>query len=267
MKNIKKNIRTAVILCGGKGSRLGELGKKIPKTLVKVQNKPILWYILNVLKRNSFNHFILTLGYRGNMIKKYLKNNKNYNNFNIEAISTGYNTSIAQRIFKIKNRIKSNNFLLLNGDAIFDDNLNKFYNNNEKKKCDITFLGCSAKLNLGIVGKIKNKIVSFERDIDFVSIKKKNYNSFIGYVYSGISIMNTKILRSNFKNFTNFEKQFYPRIIEKYDSNFESIDGFWYSIDNVKDINVAHNKILTKYSFIKKLKKKLNIYEKFFLEK
>ena len=69
MKNIKQSIRTAVILCGGKGSRLGELGKKIPKTLVKVQSKPILWYILNILKKNSFNHFILPLGYKGSMIK------------------------------------------------------------------------------------------------------------------------------------------------------------------------------------------------------
>ena len=41
------NYRTAVILCGGKGTRLGELGKKFPKTLVKIQGKPILWYIFN----------------------------------------------------------------------------------------------------------------------------------------------------------------------------------------------------------------------------
>ena len=44
-------IRTAVILCGGKGTRLGNLGKKLPKTLVKVQGKPIIWYIINTLKK------------------------------------------------------------------------------------------------------------------------------------------------------------------------------------------------------------------------
>jgi glucose-1-phosphate cytidylyltransferase len=264
---MKKKIRTAVILCGGKGSRLGELGKKIPKTLVKVQGKPILWYILHILKKNYFNHFILTLGYRGRVIKEYLKNNKIYNNFNIEAISTGSNNSIAQRIFKIKNKIRSNNVLLLNGDAIFDDNLNKFYKNHVKKKCGITFLGCNATLNLGIVGKIKKKIVSFERDIDFSSVKKKNFNNFTGYIYSGISIMNTKVFRLDFKKFSNFEKQFYPKIINKYKSNFESINGFWYSIDNVKDINMAHDKRLKKYSLIKKIKKKINNYEKNFLEK
>jgi len=262
-----KDFKTAVILCGGKGSRLGELGKRIPKTLVKVQNKPILWYILNILKRNSFNHFILTLGHRGGLIKKYLKNNKYYKSFNIETVSTGINSSIAQRVFKIKNKIFSNNFLLLNGDAIFDDNLNEIYNNHEKKKYGITFLGCSTKSNLGIVGKINNKIVSFDRDIDFYSIKKKNCNNFTGYVYSGISIINTKILRLNFKNFKNFEKQLYPIIIKKYNTNFESLKGFWYSIDNIKDMNIANNKISNKFFFIKKIKKKLSIYEKKFLEK
>ena len=45
------NFRTAVILCGGKGTRLGILGKKKPKTLLKVQTKEILWFIINVLKK------------------------------------------------------------------------------------------------------------------------------------------------------------------------------------------------------------------------
>ena len=58
---IKK--KTTVILCGGKGTRLGTLGKKVPKTLVKVQNKEILWYILKHLKKNGFNDIILPLGY------------------------------------------------------------------------------------------------------------------------------------------------------------------------------------------------------------
>ena len=53
--------KTAVILCGGLGSRLGNLGKKIPKTLVKVHGKPIIWYIVKFLQLQSFNHFILLI--------------------------------------------------------------------------------------------------------------------------------------------------------------------------------------------------------------
>ena len=65
--------RSAVILCGGKGGRLGSLSKKIPKSLVNIQNYPILWFIINILKKNKFDHFILPIGHKGNQIKKFVK--------------------------------------------------------------------------------------------------------------------------------------------------------------------------------------------------
>ena len=117
--------KTAVILCGGKGTRLGLLGKKIPKSLVKIHKYPIIWYIVNALRYHSINHFILPLGYEGHLIKNYLKKNKECNNLNIDLIDTGLETTISRRIFYIRNKIKSENFVLLNGDAIFDFNLSK----------------------------------------------------------------------------------------------------------------------------------------------
>ena len=54
-------IKSAIILCGGRGSRLGNLGKKIPKTLVKIHNKPILWYIVKALKKKFNKSFYLTI--------------------------------------------------------------------------------------------------------------------------------------------------------------------------------------------------------------
>ena len=130
--------KTAIILCGGKGSRLGETGKKIPKTLIQVQKKPILWYIINELIYNGgFNHFILPVGHKGEMINKYIVKNfvtKKYKNIKFDIINTGLNTSISNRIFKVSNRIISNNFLLLNGDAIFSFKLKNFFTNHLKKK-------------------------------------------------------------------------------------------------------------------------------------
>ena len=101
-----KEKRTAIILCGGKGTRLGSITKKIPKSLVKINNKPIIWYILKILRKNNFNHFILPTGYKGNQLKKYL-NKKIFKNFKFDIISTGVNTPIAKRIFTIKKYIKS----------------------------------------------------------------------------------------------------------------------------------------------------------------
>ena len=126
--------KTAVILCGGKGTRLGSIGKKIPKTLVKIHNKEIIWFIIKILQKNSFNHFILPLGYKGNYIKRYLQKEKSLKNLKIEIVDTGLNTSIAKRIYKIKKKILSKNFILLNGDAIFDFNFKKIFSKNIKKK-------------------------------------------------------------------------------------------------------------------------------------
>ena len=131
-------IKTEVILCGGKGTRLGTLGKKIPKTLSKVNGKKIIWNIIKSLSKNSFNHFILPVGYKGKMIKKYLLKEKDFHGKNIKIIFTGINTPISQRIFKIKKFIKSKNFVLLNGDGIFKFNLNQIFQEHESKKNSIT---------------------------------------------------------------------------------------------------------------------------------
>ena len=159
MINLNKNkYKTAVILCGGKGTRLGSLGKKINKSLVEIHNYPIIWYIIKMLKRHSFNHFIIPLGYKGSMVKNYLKKFIDLKDSNIETIDTGINSTIANRIYLIKKRVKSKNFLLLNGDAIFDFNLKEIFNNHERKKFDMTFITCDAKFDYGIVGKKMAKL-------------------------------------------------------------------------------------------------------------
>ena len=170
-KSTNSHLNSAIILCGGRGTRLGNLGKKIPKTLVKIHGKPILWYILKSLLKNSINHFILPLGYKGNQIKKYIDTDKELKRLNIDLVETGLDTNISKRIFLVKNKIKSKNIVLLNGDAIFEFNLEKIFKNHLSKKIDITFLGCSAPLSYGIVGIKSGKIKSFERDIEFNFVK------------------------------------------------------------------------------------------------
>ena len=149
-----KKIKTAVILCGGKGSRLGATGKKIPKTLIVIQKKPILWYILSeLILKHKFNHFILPIGHKGQMIKNYISKgftNKRNRHVSFDIIDTGIDTSISRRIFKIKNKINSKHFLLLNGDAIFNFKIGKIFNNHIKKNLDLTLLTCNVISPFGL---------------------------------------------------------------------------------------------------------------------
>ena len=256
-------INTAVILCGGKGTRLGHLSKKIPKSLVPVKNKPIIWYILKTLKKNGFNHFILPIGYKGNLIKNYINKSNQFRNYNIDIVNTGNNSTISYRIFKIINFIKSNDFLLCNGDALFDFNLKKIFDDHIKfKNSYITFLGTYANLPYGTITIKKGLAHSFKRDIVYDSVVKSHKGSkILNYLYSGMAVIKSKSLSKEILKYKNFELGFYPKMIKNKKCKFKNIDGFWRSIDSIKDLNRLNNKD-TKFK-INKILKKLSKPKKF----
>ena len=253
------NFRTAVILCGGKGTRLGVLGKKKPKTLLKVQGKEIMWFIINVLKKNKFNHLILPLGYKGSYIKEFLRKNKKFN-LKIDCIQTGINSNIGYRISKIKNKILSKNFLLLNGDAIFNVNIDKIFKEHEKKDKVVSFLSGEIVYPYGTIGIKKGIVKDFKRNLTYDAIKTRANNSYIAYNYTGMSIIKSKIIKQdrNYKNSKNFEKTFFPKLIRLNKSRLIKIKGFWHSIDNVKDLAAVNFKMRenNQYLKVKDIKKK-----------
>lgn len=60
-----------VILCGGMGTRLREASERLPKPLVDIGGRPVLWHIMKLYAHHGFTHFVLALGYKGNEIKRY----------------------------------------------------------------------------------------------------------------------------------------------------------------------------------------------------
>ena len=258
MKILKsKDVRTVVILCGGRGTRLGAVTKKTPKSLVMIKDKPIIWYILKILKKNKFNHFILPIGYKGRSIKKYL-DNKIFSDYDLKIVPTGINTPIAKRIFNIKKYIKSENFLLLNGDAIFDFNLSKIIKNHIKSNLHLSLMTCKVISPFGVIIIKDNKPINFKRDMIYDALNINN-SMYKGAIFTGMALINKEIFKSiNYKSFSNFEVSFYPKILKKKKSSYSQINGFWYAMDNPKDINVA-NKLEKKNEiskYISKLKNK-----------
>ena len=63
-----------LILAGGFGSRLSEYSKDIPKPMVIIANKPILWHIMKTYSAHNVNDFIICCGYKGYIIKEYFSN-------------------------------------------------------------------------------------------------------------------------------------------------------------------------------------------------
>ena len=77
-----------IILAGGWGSRLGQLSGVVPKPMVLIGNKPILWHIMKIYSYYGFNDFIIALGVKGHVIKNYFYNFESRNNdFTIDLSS------------------------------------------------------------------------------------------------------------------------------------------------------------------------------------
>ncbi|HEY3272818.1 MAG TPA: glucose-1-phosphate cytidylyltransferase [Methanocella sp.] len=135
----------AVILCGGKGTRMREETEFKPKPLVEIGEMPILWHIMKIYSYYGFNDFVLCLGYKGNMIKDYFLNfewftndftlqlgdgnrktrihTNSLQNWNITFANTGEETDTGGRVKKIEKYIDDEDFFLTYGDAVANINI------------------------------------------------------------------------------------------------------------------------------------------------
>ena len=110
-----------VILAGGKGTRVSEYTRLIPKPMVPIGSKPILEHIIKYYMKFGFKEFIIASGYKHSIIENYFKNKKN-----IKCIYTGKNTLTGGRLLKLKKFFRNGeNFMLTYGDGLTNQNIKK----------------------------------------------------------------------------------------------------------------------------------------------
>ncbi len=134
-----------LILAGGYGTRLSEETGKIPKPMLEVGEKPILWHIMKTYSHYGFNEFIILLGYKGYLIKEYfanyflhqsdvtfdLANNKieihdsTSEPWKVTLLNAGLNTMTGGRILKTKDMVNNETFMLTYGDGVADIQIDK----------------------------------------------------------------------------------------------------------------------------------------------
>ena len=133
----------AVILAGGFGSRLSEATNLIPKPMVEIGGKPILWHIMKIYSHYGINEFVICCGYKQYVIKEYFANYFRHNcdmtvdlsnntttihdnhseNWKVTMVDTGLNTMTGGRIKRVQKYIGNERFLLTYGDGVADLNI------------------------------------------------------------------------------------------------------------------------------------------------
>ena len=164
----KKHEEHVVIMAGGYGTRLGFLTKRCPKALLKFNNKPLLQYILEHIKRNKFYNIHLSVFFLKKIIKKFICSNNSFDlkiKFVEEKKPLGTIGSI-----KLIKKI-SNNFIVMNCDVVSDINLVEFLKFHKKNKSLLTIATKQFRYKnpYGVIVSNNNKFISFKEkpEIDF----------------------------------------------------------------------------------------------------
>ncbi len=196
-----------VILCGGKGSRLKEETEFRPKPMVTIGGKPILWHIMKGYACYGYNHFILCLGYKGEMIKDYFLNHRAFSNdfhldtqsnalsiqaqnnddFKITFADTGENTLTGERLIKVLKYIPTNQFMVTYGDGVSDVDvraLHAFHNAKEMARGVAgTITGIHPRSKYGLIKTDDDVITEF-----------KQYPKLQEYTNGGFMVFNASFL-------------------------------------------------------------------------
>jgi len=114
---------TVAILCGGRGTRLQERTHAIPKALVEIGGRPILWHVIRVYAAQGFRRFVLLSGYLGEAIEEFVAATEWPEPVRIECLDTGLDTPTGGRICLAADRLDDGAFSVTYADGVADIDL------------------------------------------------------------------------------------------------------------------------------------------------
>ncbi|MDC2866842.1 sugar phosphate nucleotidyltransferase [Bacillus sp. BP-3] len=240
-----------IILCGGKGLRMQGILEDVPKPLVRVQGKPLIWHIMNWYSKFGHQEFILPLGYKGEQIKEYFMNynwkesdlvldlQKNQyqlleeqKSWNIKFIDTGMETMTGARLKRLENHVQDELFLLTYGDGLAHIDINELIKIHKEKGKVATLTGIRKNSQYGLL-QVENGIVTeFKEKPLLDSLINGGFFVFNKAIFNYLSDEDTCIL----------EEEPLRNLIKNNELAIYEYNGFWISVDTPKDLKDANEK-------------------------
>jgi glucose-1-phosphate cytidylyltransferase len=118
-----QNAGSVVVLCGGRGTRLQEHTHSIPKALVEIGGRPILWHVVRIYAAQGLCRFVLCTGYLGEMIERFVASEPWPEPVEIECVDTGLDTPTGGRIKLVEDRVAAGTVHATYADGVADIDL------------------------------------------------------------------------------------------------------------------------------------------------
>jgi len=232
-----------LILAGGFGTRLGE-ETIIPKPMIEIGERPIIWHIMKIYSHYKFNEFIILLGYKGFVIKEYFANyflhknnvkidleknkleiiNNSCEPWKITLIDTGLDTMTGGRLKRAEKYVDNQTFMFTYGDGVSNINISKLVKFHKKNKKLITMSTVKPKEKYGSAEiDENNKIIKFME-------KPK-----IGWSNGGFFVCEPEIFKYIKDDSTFFELKPLQKLALDNQLMAFKHNGFWKCMDTLKD--------------------------------
>jgi glucose-1-phosphate cytidylyltransferase len=139
-----------VILCGGRGTRLQERTQSIPKPLVEIGGRPILWHVIQIYLAQGFRRFLLLTGYRAELVQQFVAGERWPAGAAVECLETGLDTPTGGRLHHASEAIGGERFCVTYADGVADIDLHALLRDHARHGADATITVVRPMLQFGV---------------------------------------------------------------------------------------------------------------------
>lgn len=238
-----------VILAGGYGSRLGEITATIPKPMVQIGGKPILWHIMKTYSHYGIKDFIICLGYKGDIIKDYFlhyqfkskdftvnlaDNSIEFHNdhdeldWKVTLVDTGIDTLKGGRLKKIEKYLDEDINLLTYGDGVSDIKIDELISFHKKMDKMVTISGVHPPARFG-------ELIA---EGDVLTVFEEKAQTSQGLINGGYMVFNKRLLEYlTTDESCDLEVGIFEKLATQGEIAVYKHDGFWACMDNERDLH------------------------------
>jgi glucose-1-phosphate cytidylyltransferase len=234
-----------VILAGGFGTRLSENAEAIPKPMVLIGGRPILWHTMNTYANFGHKDFYLALGYKAELIKDYFLHYHNLNadftvdletgktktehndvvDWKVSLVDTGLNTMTGGRVKRMQHSIDNEPFLLTYGDGVANIDINKLIEFHKSHNKMVTVTAVRPIARFGELSLDGDQVASF----------KEKPQTTEGWINGGFFVIQPEFFELIEDDSSILEKEPLEHVAKIGELMAYRHDGFWQCMDTKRD--------------------------------
>ena len=239
----------AIILAGGFGSRLLEETAQRPKPMIEIGGRPVLWHIMNIFGAHGINEFVIALGYKGEVVKRYFLDYYALNSdltidlstgrqtiydgarpdWRVHLVHTGHGTQTGGRVKRLRSWLGSDeSFLMTYGDGVADMDIGALvaFHKDHRRLATVTTVRPPARF--GRIGFAGDEVTTFQEKAEDSE----------GWINGGFFVLNAGALDYIEGDDTVWEREPIERLAREGQLMAYRHYGFWSCMDTLKEKNM-----------------------------